>query len=310
MHSVTFFTDSRQYCSSCTSCGGARGCAPRTDPGFAMRGYVGLPALILGVLLLSGCAATRSTAVGIRSSSGLTIEGSDPRLAAALMTQRVLPTAESDLRIAREYRRLRILDSTHAYLARALSRAPRYAAAHEEMARLWREWGFADKALGYAYRAVFYDPQSASAHNTLGTVLDALGRTDDARSEFVAALKLEPSSGWALNNLCALALKLGDLAVARGHCEAAVRAEPQLVAARNNLALTFAAAGQMNLAREAFLAGGDVAAAHYNVGIVHLAHREYLAAAEAFEQAIRARPTFTAAKTRAHDARMRLLTNR
>ena len=36
----------------------------------------------------------------------------------------------------------------------------------------------------------------------------------------------------------------------------------------------------------------------------------YLAAAEAFEQAIRARPTFTAAKTRAHDARMRVLTNR
>ena len=278
-----------------------------------MRASVGLPALLLGVLLLSGCVATRSTAVGVRndrSSIGPTIEGSDKRLAAALLTQRVLPTAESDLRIAQEYRRLRILDSAHDHLVKALARGPRYAAAHEEMARLWREWGFADKALGYAYRAVYYDPQSPSAHNTLGTVLEALGRTDDARSEFVAALKLEPSSGWALNNLCALALQLGDLPVARAHCEAAVRAEPQLVAARNNLALTLAAAGQMNLAREAFLAGGDAAAAHYNVGIVHLSHGEYLAAAEAFERAIQARPTFTAAKTRAHDARMRLLTKR
>ena len=37
-------------------------------------------------------------------------------------------------------------------------------------------------------------------------------------------------------------------------------------------------------AREAFLAAGDAAAAHYNLGIVHLANGRYAAAARAFER--------------------------
>ncbi len=82
-----------------------------------------------------------------------------------------------------------------------------------------------------------------------------------------------------------------------------------MTAARNNLALTFVASGDAVAARRAFLATGNVAGAAYNRGIVHMASRAYLKAAEAFEEAIAARPEFTAAKARAHEARMLAITS-
>lgn len=279
-----------------------------------MRVYHGPTAVALGVVLLSGCAARRSGELSARgpsrASTGVTVEASDHRLAAALLAERVSGSADSQLRVAQEYHRLGILDSAHTRLERALAREPRFAAAHEEMARVWRDWGLPESGLGYAYRAVRYDAQSASARNTLGTLLDALGRLDEARAAYEGALTLDPTAGWALNNLCYIEFRLGHFEDARRQCEAAIRVSPALGAAHNNLGLTHAASGDLLRAREAFLAAGDEATAHYNLGIVHLAHRSYLAAALEFEQAIRARPTFTSAKTRAHDARMRVLTTR
>ena len=89
--------------------------------------------------------------------------------------------------------------------------------------------------------------------------------------------------------------------------EQALAADPELMAAHNNLALTFIAAGNPAAARNAFLATGDPAGAAYNRGIIHMARREYTPAATAFEEAIAARPGFTAAKAQAHDALMRAI---
>lgn len=278
-----------------------------------MRVNVRLTAIVLSTMMVSGCAARRAThAVGVpaRSSSAPTIEGSDPRLSAALLAEMLRPSAEAHLQVAREYRRLQILDTAHARIERALARAPRFAAAHEEMARVWRDWGAADAALGPAWRAVYFAHGSASAHNTLGTVLDAIGDLDGARQAYAEALTLDPTAGWALNNLCSVEFRLGRFGEALQQCEAAVRTSPALAAAHNNLGLTWAATGDIDHARKAFVAAGDLAAAHYNVGIVHLSHGRYLEAALEFEQAIKERPTFTAAKTRAHDARLRVLTAR
>ena len=80
------------------------------------------------------------------------------------------------------------------------------------------------------------------------------------------------------------------LVEARAHCKAALDVDPSMTAARNNLALTFVASGDAAAARQAFLAAGDPAGAAYNRGIVHMASREYTRAAEAFEEAIAARP--------------------
>ena len=132
-------------------------------------------------------------------------------------------------------------------LSGRLRRAPRYAAAHEEMARMWREWGFADKALGYAYRAVYLRPAVGkraqhARHGARRAGTDrrrTIGVCGGARARAVVRLGIEQLMrpgvrSWGIWRLRA------DTA------RPPLRAEPQLVAAHNNLALTFAAAGQMN----------------------------------------------------------------
>jgi tetratricopeptide (TPR) repeat protein len=232
----------------------------------------------------------------------------DPRLAAALLIDGVLPSASNDVRIGHEYRRLGVLDSAHARFARALAKDSRSSEAHEGLARVWRDWGMAERGLGSAYRAIHYDPLSASARNTLGTLLDALGKREEARAAYTRAVDLDPTAGWALNNLCYLDFRLGRLAQAQANCEAALLSDPGLAAAHNNLALTHATAGDLTAAAREFSATGEEGASEYNLGIVFLAQGKYLLAARAFERAIVARPSFTAAKARAHGARLRLLT--
>jgi Flp pilus assembly protein TadD len=177
------------------------------------------------------------------------------------------------------------------------------------LAQIWRDWGYPDQGLGSAYRAVSYAPHSANAENTLGTILAALGRTDDARRAYERALIINPKAAWVLNNLCALERRAERFDVAAGRCASSIALNPDLKEAHNNLALTFAALGDLSRARAEFVAGGDEATASYNMGIVHLAEGQYVSAAEAFETAIRLRPTFTAAKKRAHAVRQYLLTS-
>ena len=186
---------------------------------------------------------------------------------------------------------------------------PRFGEAYEVLARIWRDWGFPELGIGPATRATYFAPASAAAENTLGTLLDAVGQPAEARRAFGRALLLDANAGWALNNLCFVELRMGRLAEARSHCEAALTVDPRMTAARNNLALTFVASGDAEAARQAFLATGNAAGAAYNRGIVHMAGRAYTQAAEAFEEAIAARPEFTAAKARAHEARMLEITS-
>ena len=242
--------------------------------------------------------------------TGLSVESFDKRLEAALSMETVRPTVETHLRVAEEYRRLRILDASWQHVDLALRMSPHSAAAHEASARIWRDSGFPERGLGAAYRATFYAPQSASAQNTYGSVLAALGFTEEARRAYERALELDPTGAWIQNNLCDLERQLGHLQAAEEGCRAAIALDPGLKAAHNNLALTLAANGDLEGARAEFLAGGDEASASYNMGLVYMADGRYESAADAFEAAIRARPTFTAAKTRAHMLRLYLLTSR
>ena len=275
-----------------------------------MRAHLAVVALLSGVMV-GGCATGSMGRPDVpqkpTSVSGVTIESNDPRLAAAILAEAVRPGAESSLQVAREYIRLGVLDSAFKLTERALKREPNLPAAHDMMARIWRDWGMPETALVHAHRAIYFAPRWSGAHNTLGTVLYALDRIAEARTAFLRAFELDSGASWALSNLCYLEFRTGNLDEARRRCEAAVRTSPALAAAHNNLALTHAAAGDMAGARGAFLEAGDVAAASYNVGIVYLAEGRYSEAADAFQQAIDARPAFTAAKTRAHQARMKAL---
>ena len=264
----------------------------------------------LGAVMVGGCASTGAVLPVSRpaaSSTAGTIESTDQRLEAALLAARLAPSPEAHLHVAREYARLGILDSAHSRTAGALALNPRFADAHEIMGRIWRDWGQPAAALPHVYRALYYEPRSASAQNTLGTIFDALGRVDAAREAFQRAFSLDPGAGWALSNLCYLEFRQGHFDAARTHCEAALVAMPALPEAQNNLALTHAASGDMAGAKDAFLAVGDIAAAHYNLGIVHLASGRNDDAVRAFQAAVDARPDFTAAKSRAHEAKMRIL---
>lgn len=307
-----------------------------------MRTALGPAAMLLGGLL-SGCATGQSTSITGRlirpgepaldlggppidvshsenvrqleaegrarsGAFGTTIEDSDPQLAAALLVEAAWPTAANHVRVAEEYRRLGVFDAAYGRLRRAVAKEPRMAEAHAGIARAWRDWGYPERGLSAAYRAAFFDRNSAGVQNTLGTVLDALGQLEEAREAYQRALALDRSAAWALNNVCYVEFRLGRLQEARWSCEEALRLAPGQVATHNNLAMIHAAAGDLARAREEFLAAGDSAAAHYNLGIMHLAIGDYVAAAEAFEAAIEARPSFTAAKARAHAARRRLLT--
>jgi Flp pilus assembly protein TadD len=243
----------------------------------------------------------RSTSLGGR------VESSDPKLAAALLLASMAPSAEHQLAVAQEYRRVGILDAAFDRVSRAIEEEPRLAEAHEMQAKLWRDWGFPARALGAAYRAVSYAPQSASARNTLGTVFESFGRFDEARRAFQAAADLDSSAAWPLNNLCHVELRVGRLDDARSRCQAALTKQPAFSAAHNNLALVFAASGDLVRAKQEFLLAGDVASAEYNIGILYLAEKQYGPAADSFEAAIKARPTFDAAKARAHEARVRAM---
>jgi tetratricopeptide (TPR) repeat protein len=242
------------------------------------------------------------------ANAGLSVEEFDSRLSAALVRETVFPTAANHLRVAEEYRRLGILDMSARHIDQALAVAPRLADAHEALAKIWRDWGFPDQGLGAAYRAVFYAPHSPSAENTLGTIFAALGQTDQARGAYERALGLDATAAWVLNNLCDLERRAGRPQAAAERCEAALNLDSTLMAAHNNLALTYADLGDLSRARAEFMAAGDEAAASYNMGLVHMADGDYVLAVNAFEAAIRLRPTFTAAKRRAHALRLFLLT--
>ncbi len=180
---------------------------------------------------------------------------------------------------------------------------PKNAAAFDGLARTWRDWGLPRLGLSHAYMAVHLAPQWPAAQNTLGTMLFVLGNGTEARRRFERAVALDPAAAYAVNNLCYLSFTEGDEAGAVAECSDALARDPKLTAARNNLALVHAAAGRIELSEREFLAAGNRGIGFYNLGIVHMARREYPKALVAFETALRERPSLWEAEARAREAR-------
>ena len=245
----------------------------------------------------------------MKTSAGANAESADPRLAAALRLEAASPTAENQSSRCRRVRAAR--DSRHGiYLHESRD------AAEAAVRRSARSHGADLAGLGIRQardragnaRDLFQSLFCVGAQHARHTARRARPARSRPGAAFVRAAALDSNAAWALNNLCFVELRLGRLAEARSHCKAALVADPEMTSARNNLALIFVASGDVAAAGRAFLATGNVADAAYNRGIIHMAQRSYTRAAEAFEEAITARPGFTAAKTRAHEARMLVLT--
>lgn len=274
------------------ACGGHRPASivPAAPPSESLESY------IARVRVLSSEARVRPVTVG------QTIEMQDPQLRDALLEVRAGATAERHRRVAIEYRRLGILDMAHAHFTSAVRMNPKDAISHEALARIWRDWGFAYLGLGNAWNAVYFAPESPAAANTMGTIFDATGQLTHALRWYERALALDANAVWALNNICYALIRLrSDDAIAA--CERTVNAEPKSPLFRNNLALAYAAAGQLDRAREQFAAASDPASTAFNMGIVRMAQRDYPAAVQEFHAALRAQPTLADAAVRARQAR-------
>lgn len=172
--------------------------------------------------------------------TAVTVEASDPELAAALAAEEANPGAEAHRRVGEIYLHLAILDAAYDHFARALKADVRDAASYDQLARIWRDWGLPHLGLGDAYRAIYYAPRSPSPYNTLGTLLQAMGRPSDALAAYRHALALAPNASYALNNECSALLALGKADLALASCRRAVDLDPGLDAARRNLALATA----------------------------------------------------------------------
>ena len=231
----------------------------------------------------------------------VTLEATDPVLSAALLTLTVFPSAAAHRDLAREYRRLGVVDMAHAHFSRAVVLDRTDAVSYEALARIWRDWGTPQLGLADAYRAVYFAPDSASAANTLGTVLHRLHRVDAAMDWYARAVSLDPQAWYALNNLCYAQVMTGQVG-ARETCRRAVAAAPDANVAKNNLALAHTAAGDLNAAKAWFRRAADPAIASYNYGIAMMATRAYEQAQAAFREALQSAPHFALAATRAQQA--------
>lgn len=225
-----------------------------------------------------------------KSSDSPTLESTNSRLATALAALTRRPTAQAFVDVGNEYTRLGVLDEAETNFRQALKIDFHFSPAAEGLARVWRDWGLPQYGLADAYRAVAFAPRSASAENTLGTLLFALGNPDAARTHFEKASTLDPTAVYALNNLCYVAFTLGDGGRAASRCGEALALAPDETATRNNLALVYAAEGRDTDAAREFARASLGADADFNVGITHMARREYLQAVPSFEIACHAKP--------------------
>lgn len=218
------------------------------------------------------------------------IETTDPELAAALAAIDDEPTADAYRRAGEAYRRVRVFDQAYRHLSRAVALAPQDARNRDALTRLWRDSGEDAAALPEAYRAVHFAPDSATVQNTLGTVLLGLGQTAEAVRAFARAATLAPGAAWAWSNLCYASWMAGHVTDARTHCGRALAIDADFQPARNNLGLVLAAIGDLEGAEREFGAAG-AAAAEFNMGVVHLARREFALARDRFAAALAADPS-------------------
>jgi tetratricopeptide (TPR) repeat protein len=230
------------------------------------------------------------------------VETWDSALAQALAALVLSPTPEQHLRVADEYKRLRIFDMALAHLTAAAASEAARGAAFDALARLWRDAGHPAAAIGHAHRAVAEAP-GAPTYNTLGTILAALGWLDASRDAFARAVSLDPTAAYAWSNLCYTHFLDRKFDRAVEACTAALTIDPALNAARNNLALAHSGAGRLDRAADEFGRAGDPADVHYNMGVVYLALGQFERAAGEFDAAFELRPSFAAAGLRARQAR-------
>jgi superkiller protein 3 len=173
------------------------------------------------------------------------------------------------------YARRRLTEAEE-HVRRALTLAPREAAAHDNLSLILAALGRPVEAEAAARQALALQPTLAGAAHNLGLALRAQGRFVEAETALRQAVGLAASDADAWNNLAAVLEPLGRLPEAVAALERAVQLRPDFRVARENL----------RRLRSALPAPRLTAAEENNRGVQLLAQRRFAEAEAAFRQAL------------------------
>ncbi len=139
-------------------------------------------------------------------------------------------------------------------------------------------------------KAIAANPRFTTAYNRLGIVYQRLGKLDEAENILRQGLRADPDAAVLHNNIAYCLLIQNRLVEAEEACRQALRASPQFKRARMNLAITLARANRLDESIMEFsqVVAADVA--RYNVGVIRLDERDYMAAEKAFRGALALNP--------------------
>ena len=173
---------------------------------------------------------------------------------------------------------------------------------HDNLGNVLRRLGQPEAAVAENQEAVRINPGSATAHDNLGTTLLALNRVDDAIREYREAVRLSAGTASFHYNLATALMRVAPTPEAVSELREALRLQPGLGPAHYSLANALLAAGKRVEAvaefREALrYLGPETHATIYNDLGVTLAELGRTAeAVQAFAEAVRLKPDFTAAR--------------
>ena len=157
------------------------------------------------------------------------------------------------------------------------------------LAIIWDAWGLYDLAAEYADRATTHGAASAGAFEAMGRIQLHRGKPDEALLWYRRSLEQERTPV-VLANMGYAYMQKGEWDNARQALEEATALDDSLEEAHNNLALLLSKAGDEKGALKHLLRAGSPAAAHNNMGVLHLQERRIKDARHYFEEALRLDP--------------------
>lgn len=155
--------------------------------------------------------------------------------------------------------------------------------------------GDLDAARSAYERVLLLAPNDVDALNNLGVLLAAQGEYDRAEQVLRRTVRLAPRNPGAWNNLGAVMAQRGHPGEAIAAFQEALQVDPLNTAARVSLAQQHLAIGSAGRARElleeVLVANPSLPEAHYTLGQVFEAQKDWAGAVRAYEAFIRTAPT-------------------
>lgn len=159
-----------------------------------------------------------------------------------------------------------------------------------------RELGFYPEARASLTKAISLDAKQGEAWNALGLLEQVSQKPEAAILAFREACRLSPDSAEYHNNLGFSLYIAGRFEEAVKELRTAVVLAPKVPRYRNNLGFALGGLGEVEAAKEAFLAAGSEAMAQNNLGVIYEQRGQKALAREAYAAALALDPKLTEAQ--------------